>query len=50
MRPVVANPCMPGRAGVRAIAELINGDGSGLLNIVAGVSDILVRFRLYYRD
>lgn len=26
---------------VRAIAELINGDGSGVLNIVAGVSDIL---------
>ena len=38
-----ADPCMHGRAGVRAIAELINGDGSGVLNIVAGVSDILVR-------
>ena len=27
---------------MRAIAELINGDSSGVLNIVAGVSDILV--------
>ncbi|KWU45561.1 hypothetical protein RHOSPDRAFT_32866 [Rhodotorula sp. JG-1b] len=26
---------------VRALAELINGDGQGVLNVVAGVSDIL---------
>lgn len=46
MRPVVADPCMRGRAGVRALAELINGDGQGVLNVVAGVSDILVRYCL----